>query len=112
MTWSEKKELHSVLAVELDDGRQLAVLMTAQVREQLNIESREKDQCDGELEIATIQCTTHERSERGALEEADPKYGNSTEWSQLLTFEDEVVQAPAKSCHTLTQKQRRELNQK
>ena len=47
MTWSEKKELHNVLAVELDNGRQLAVSMTSQVREQLNIESREKDQCDG-----------------------------------------------------------------
>ena len=80
MTWSEKKELHvhvhSVLAEELDDGRQLAVLTRAQVREQLNIESRDKDQCEGELEITT---TTHKRSELGTLEEADPKYGDSTE---------------------------------
>ena len=102
MTWREKKELHSVLAEELVDGRQLAVLTRAQVREQLNVESRDKDQCEGELEIAT---TTHERTEPGTIEEADPKYGDSTEWSQLFPFENEVVHAPGKSRHTLTRKQ-------
>ena len=108
-TWREKKELHSVLAEELNDGRQLAVLTRAQVREQLNVESGDKDQCEGELEIAT---TTHERTEPGMIEEADPKYGDSTEWSQLFPFENEVVHAPGKSRHTLTRKQRRELNWK
>ena len=87
MTWSEKKELHSVLAEELNEGRQLAVLTRAQVREQLNVESKDKDQCERQLEIAT---TTHEISEPGTLKEADPKYGDSTGWSHLFPFENEA----------------------
>ena len=107
MTWREKKELHGVLAEELNGGRQLAVLMRAQVREQLNIESSDKDQCEGELEVAS---TTDERSEPKMVKEGDPKNEDITEWSQLFPFEDEVVQSPGKSRHTLTRKQRRELN--
>ena len=96
MTWSEKKELCSILADELGHGRQLAVLMRAQVREQ----------CQGWPET-----TAHKRSEPGMPEETDPEYGDSTEWSQLFAFENEVVRAPGKSRHTLTRKQSRKLHE-